>query len=395
MDPNRREILVIEDNPDDFMLVRRALQAQGTPVVTHAETLQQELTFCAKHLPDAVLLDLHLPDSHGLDTFHHLHAAHPALPIVVLTGLDDERLGEGAITAGAQDWFRKDDLHPRLLLRVLNHATQRQALLLALTASESRAQASEALAKANETRARNDRMAMESMLAIVAHDLRAPLQGIGACIASLLVHGEVATTGLPLCEAIGNEAAHLIDLTTNLIDVDRIANGRMPWQWNGADPSQAVREVATALTPWAAISGTRLSVGAASAPIIHGDGSACRRLITNLVSNAIRHARATTIQMSCTGDGSSAEFVVLDDGRGINPANKDRLGRPFASSDEAARGGVGLGLAISLGIAAAHGGHIAIRSRLGKGTQVKATLRDLENPRPPQGAEQFQELDLA
>jgi signal transduction histidine kinase len=395
MDLNRREILVIEDNPDDHLLVRRALQAQGTPVVKHAETLQQALTLCTEHLPDAVLLDLHLPDSHGLDTFRLLHAAHPALPIVVLTGLDDESLGERAITAGAQDWFRKDDLHPRLLLRVLNHAIQRQALLLALTASESRAQASEALAKANETRARNERMAMESMLAIVAHDLRAPLQGIRASIASLLDHGELASTGLPLCEAIGKEADHLIDLATNLIDVDRIANGRMPWQWGGADPTQVVREVATALTPWAAISGSRLSVGAASAPLIHGDGSACRRLVTNLVGNAIRHARATNILMSCTGDGSAAEFVVMDDGRGIDPANKDRLGRPFASTDEAARGGVGLGLVISLGIAAAHGGHIAIRSRLGKGTQVKAVLRDLEHPRPPHGAEQFQELDLA
>jgi len=367
MNQNPRQILVVEDNADDLLLVRRALEAKNAYVVHHADTLQAAIDHCVRSMPDAVLLDLHLPDSVGLETFTRLHTLHLGLPIVVLTGLDNELLGESAIAAGAQDWFRKDDLHPRLLQRVVAHACQRQSLLRALQISESRALANESLArsnellaKTNETKARLERAAMERMLAIVSHDLRAPVHGIRACI-------------------------------------HRIANGNMPWHWDGADPGKVVHDVATNLHPLAATVGTRLSVGKVAATPIHGDNLACHRLLTNLVVNAIRHSGAANIELSCCGDGSGAKFMVADDGRGIDPAARARLGKPFATSDESgARGGVGLGLAISLGIADAHGGYLSIISRKGKGTCIKAVLRgDLTIPHQPQGFAMFKELDLA
>jgi signal transduction histidine kinase len=404
MNQHPRQILVVEDNPDDLLLVRRALEAKNACVVHHADSLQAAIDHCARSMPDAVLLDLHLPDSVGLETFTRLHSLHVGLPIVVLTGLDDALLGESAIAAGAQDWFRKDDLHPRLLQRVVAHACQRQSLLRALQISESRALANESLArsnellaKANEAKARLERAAMERMLAIVSHDLRAPVHGIRACIQSLIDHNEVAASGLPLCKAISTETGNLIELATNLIDIDRIANGNMPWHWDGADPGQVVHDVATTLHPLAATVGTRLSVGKVAATPIHGDNLACHRLLTNLVVNAIRHSGAANIELSCCGDGSGAKFLVADDGRGIDPAARARLGKPFATSDESgARGGVGLGLAISLGIADAHGGYLSIISRKGKGTCIKAVLRgDLTIPHQPQGFAMFKELDLA
>jgi signal transduction histidine kinase len=396
MSLTNRRILVVEDNLDDVLLLRRALQANGGNLVTHVETMQEALAFCGRSMPDVALLDLHLPDSAGLDTFHTLHNQHPGLPIVVLTGLDDETVGEHAITAGAQDWFRKDDIHPRLLLRVLNHAFQRQSMLLALQASESRAKASEAVARLNEAKAKADRNAMERMLAIVSHDLRAPLHGIRASISSLIDNREVANSGAALCDAISKEAGFLIELATNLIDVDRITHGKMPWRWDVTHPAEVIRDVATTLEPLAATAHTRIAFGEISAQPIKGDGSACRRMMTNLISNAIRHSGASTIHLSCIGDQRSANFIVSDDGRGIDPSARVRLGRPFESGDDAlVRGGVGLGLAISLGIAAAHGGYLSIRSRLGKGTCIKAVLRgDLATPTSTIGAEKFQELDL-
>jgi signal transduction histidine kinase len=224
---------------------------------------------------------------------------------------------------------------------------------------------------------------LERMLAIVSHDLRAPLQGIRSCIDLLTERGEVAPSGLPLCAAIQTEASHLVDLATDLIDVSRISRGQMPWHWDGIDPGQVIAGVVAALQGVAAQARVNLIAGPAPVERVQGDGSACRRLLINLVTNAIRHAGAANIIVSAERMDTGLRFVVTDDGRGIDPSAKERLGRPFAISGgtESPLGGVGLGLAICLGIAAAHGGKLAIHSRRGEGTRITIDLLgDLDAP---------------
>lgn len=87
---------------------------------------------------DAVLLDLTLPDSHDLDTLHRLREHAPTLPIIILTGLDDDEVAAEAVRRGAQDFIVKTDLTPTLLSRSIRYAIERAKSEAALRASESR-----------------------------------------------------------------------------------------------------------------------------------------------------------------------------------------------------------------------------------------------------------------
>ena len=118
-------VLLVEDNPDDAMLIARYLEDAGRAVASVSS-----LTEARKHLmsagADVVLLDLGLPDSRGEDAVTGLSGVFPDVPIVVLTGLDDEDVGQRAVEAGAQDYLVKGRVEPRLLDRSLRYAIERK-----------------------------------------------------------------------------------------------------------------------------------------------------------------------------------------------------------------------------------------------------------------------------
>ena len=134
-------ILLIEDNPGDALLVQEELsETRGVSYcVLHADRLATGLQLLAEQHVDALLLDLGLPDSQGLDTVIAAHTRYPELPIIVLSGLHDETTALDALKCGAQDYLLKGTIHRAMLSRVLRYAIERQRLRTELTASETRA----------------------------------------------------------------------------------------------------------------------------------------------------------------------------------------------------------------------------------------------------------------
>ncbi len=123
------KILLIEDNPGDAQLVRLAIAEAGEPgtKVRHVDSLTRGLEALATGAIDVVLLDLGLPDSRGLDAIERIQKAAPGIPIVVLTGLDDESVAARAIRRGAHDYLVKGHVAGGpALLRILQHATDRR-----------------------------------------------------------------------------------------------------------------------------------------------------------------------------------------------------------------------------------------------------------------------------
>jgi PAS domain S-box-containing protein len=136
-------ILLIEDNPGDVRLLQEYLK-EGSVCrfqVTQAGRLSMGLERLAEARFDAVLLDLSLPDSQGLDTLVRLHEAAKDVPIVVLTGIEDESLGVRLIQAGAQDYLVKGYVTGPLLVRSLRYAAERKRVEEALCESEARLRA--------------------------------------------------------------------------------------------------------------------------------------------------------------------------------------------------------------------------------------------------------------
>ncbi|MDG6257464.1 MAG: ATP-binding protein [Methanomicrobiaceae archaeon] len=130
-------ILLIEDNPGDVRLIETYLAEGGfRRAVAAAGRLEEGLARMAADSFDVVLLDLSLPDSTGFETFGALREADPHIPVIVLTGLDDEDLAVQMLQRGAQDYLIKGDIDAGLLRRSIRYAIERASADAALRQSE-------------------------------------------------------------------------------------------------------------------------------------------------------------------------------------------------------------------------------------------------------------------
>jgi two-component system cell cycle sensor histidine kinase/response regulator CckA len=133
-------VLVVEDDLIFQKIIQTYLQKSTTVLmsVVLAGSLADGLGLLASEKVDAVLLDLTLPDSEGLETLQRLHDHSPELPVIVLTGLDDDEVAAEAVRRGAQDFIVKGDLNASILSRSVRYAVERQKAEAALRDSESR-----------------------------------------------------------------------------------------------------------------------------------------------------------------------------------------------------------------------------------------------------------------
>ena len=134
------KILLVEDNPGDALLIRVMLAKVGGSQMTLERTdrLSEALKRLEQGGINAVLLDLSLPDSQGLETFNRIYERIPQIPILILTGHDDEGVAIRAVHLGAQDYLLKGQVDGPVLLRALLHALERKRILEALRENEQR-----------------------------------------------------------------------------------------------------------------------------------------------------------------------------------------------------------------------------------------------------------------
>ena len=127
-------VLAIQDNPQEIALLREALTNFTNPpiLVEHADRLSVALSYLAVRRFDAILLDLNLPDSAGLDTLARVQAQAPELPVVILTDLNAEPLAILAVQNGAQDYVLKGPYNGGAIYRSLCTAVERKRLMMDL-----------------------------------------------------------------------------------------------------------------------------------------------------------------------------------------------------------------------------------------------------------------------
>lgn len=121
------KILLIEGNSEDFQLVQRALQECDTPqlILEIAANLYDAFDLILNGEIDLILLDLSTPDRNGFEILEALRARSIALPIIVLTGKDDEEMGIKAVKEGAQDYLLKNIINSDSLTRSIRYAVER------------------------------------------------------------------------------------------------------------------------------------------------------------------------------------------------------------------------------------------------------------------------------
>ena len=131
---NPLNILVVEDNPGDFLLLKESIQMSAIPVadIRVADTLASAIEQLKQSKPDIVFLDLFLPDSNGLDSFHRLQEYMTRSAVIILSGLSDTKAAREAIALGAQDFLAKGEFDEKLLEKTIVYSLERKRNLVTL-----------------------------------------------------------------------------------------------------------------------------------------------------------------------------------------------------------------------------------------------------------------------
>jgi len=377
VEENRTRLLLVEDNPGDARLIRELLrQAEPFPLqLTHVERLRDAIEHLARQETDAVLLDLVLPDAQGLDTVLQIFEVAPDIPVIVLTGVSDERVALEAMHAGAQDYLAKGDITGRLLVHSIRYAIERSRLERERWSLLHREQQARSMAEA-AVRSRDE------VLAIVAHDLRNPLSVINTTVA-LLRQGDLPPEQYPhKLEVVLRSTEQMDRLIQDLLDIARIEGGTLRVEPRPVAVETLLAEAVGLMEAQAIQAGLRLRVEREpGVPDARADPQRILQVFSNLVGNAIRFSpRGGEITMRARRFGDAVLFSVTDTGVGIPREDLPHLFDRTWQAEHARRGGTGRGLSISKGIVAAHRGRIWAASELGKGSTFFFSL-------PPAGEE--------
>ncbi len=226
-----------------------------------------------------------------------------------------------------------------------------------------------------------ERMRAE-FLAMVSHELRAPLTSIKGSAATVLDSSADLDPAVvrQFFRIIGDQADHMNALVADLLDVARIETGTLPV---GPEPAEVVVLVDRAKSSFAnAGSKSNLDIDIQPGlPLVMADRRRIAQVLGNLLSNAARHSpESSVIRVSAVRDGVHVAVSVADEGRGIPAENLPRLFRKFSNVQSEEQGGdTGLGLAICKGIVEAHGGRIWAESDgPGLGARFTFTLPTVE-----------------
>ena len=368
MDQRPTQVLLIEDNPGDADLVRLRLVEGKSPVnVNCVNRLADGLASLSREIPSVVLLDLNLPDSHGAETFRRVLEHSPNVPVVILSGQDDEALAAKAIHQGAQDYLVKGSISSKHLERSIRYAVERQGLLRALEMTQKQ-----------QLEFKN------RFLSHISHELRTPLTCIHQYVTLILdgLAGAVAPDQGDHLKTILKSVNQLHAMIRDLLEAARAEDGKMRIQPRCIMLGEVVHQAVAMLRPTATEKQIGLEVGLDQRmPLIQADPDRVLEVLINLLDNALKftptHGAIMVQGCLVEADPSFAYMSVSDTGRGISTEAKnlifDRLYQDPDSVDNN-RSGLGLGLFICREIVRLHGGRIWVSSEQGQGSTFTFTL---------------------
>jgi phosphoserine phosphatase RsbU/P len=361
-------ILLIEDNPGDADLVRlRLVEAHSDMAVSCATRLSAGLEAMVVETPAMVLLDLNLPDSHGEETYHKVLEAAPGVPIVVLSGLDDEDMAVNAVHQGVQDYLVKGSFDSKQLARAMRYAIERQAMLTSLDMSR-----------------RQQLQFKNEFLSHVSHELRTPLTCIHQFVSLILdgLAGKVIPEQREHLETVFPSVNQLRAMITDLLEATRAESGKITIEPDCMLIGDLIRQAVAMLQSTAQAKTVGLEAAIDTRiPFIYADPNRVLQVLTNLVENAIKFTPADgSVMIKAYLTENDPDFVqvsIADTGRGISPEAKalifERLYQDPNSIDDS-RKGLGLGLYISKELVRLHGGQIRVESQMSHGSTFTFTL---------------------
>jgi len=300
-------VLMIEDDLSYVRFIQEILKESSRArfELIHVNRLNEAMTLLDKEVCDVVLLDLNLPDSWGFDTFQRVHSQFPSIPVVVLTGLEDEELGMKAAQKGGY-YLSKGDAAGRLLLNTIQHAIERTRLMDDLEKSYQ---------KFYQLSAHLQHLREEERK-LIARELHDELGGLLTAIKTELIvrvnsladrHRDLSEMERSLSELIdkGIDTVHRIstDLRPSILD----HLGLIPAiEWH----IQEFQKRTGIQCQWVLCDG--------EIPLDKDHALAVFRIAQEALTNVARHSKASRVTVDVSKSDGAMTFKIEDNGVGFN-----------------------------------------------------------------------------
>lgn len=400
------QILLVDDNPDDRELARRAI-ALAMPearFLEAGEAAQFEALLEASY--DCVITDFRLGWSDGLAVLGRIKERHPERPVIMFTNTGNEDVCSAGMKSGLSDYIvKRREEFPKLPAAV---RTSLELLAARRAVRERDAHVLDLLERERSARAEAERAnrLKDEFLSTVSHELRTPLGAILGWAQLLQMQRVSREEEIKAFEVIERNAKAQAKLIEDLLDMSRILSGTLRIDMGPTDLLAAMQTVIDAARPAAEKKSVEIRTHVdAMPPPVRGDASRIQQIIANLVDNAIKFsAEGGVVDVSLQRVAASLQITVQDGGKGIEPAFLPHIFERFRQSDMGPtrrHGGLGIGLSVTKSLVEMHGGRIEVHSEgLGRGARFvvrvpvavmrEDKIRTFEDS-PPESAE-FQKL---
>lgn len=354
-------ILVVDDTPANLHLLSGMLKDRGCKV-RPVSSGQEALQAAQRIPPDLILLDINMPEMNGYEVCRHLKAD-PKLrdiPVLFISALSDTADKVRAFGAGGVDYVIKPFQFAEVDARVQTHLELRRQ--------------KRALQESYERLKELERL-RDSLTHMIVHDMRSPLTTI---LTSLELLKAVMPAQPPelarVFQAARGSTAMLTEMVTQLLDISRLEAGRMPLHKTQCDLAKTAQEVIHSLAASAA--GRHLRLSAPDPVIALCDADILRRIISNLVGNALKFSpKEGEIDISIAREQAAVRVAVKDNGSGVPPEYHQKIFEKFGQAESKEKKlGTGLGLTFCKLAVEAHGGRIGLDSQVGQGSTFWFTL---------------------
>ena len=361
-------ILVADDVPANVELLQDQLATLGFRTVAAADG-PAALAAAAEHRPVLAILDVAMPAGDlgcedratGFEVCRRLKRdpRTARIPVVFVTALNDTTDRVKAIEAGGDDFLTKP--HNRMVL-----GARIRSLLALRTATDELEGSYRKLRELEKVR--------DDLMKMIVHDLKTPLAAVQATL-EMLGDGDFGGVTPAQAEALGDaqlRAGDLLSLIEDLLELARLEEAHVQLERAPLEVEVFLRGVIDEWELRFRQEGGSAALDVSSAlPVVHVDHALLRRVLNNLIQNAVVHARrAVTITVSARADQGGVRISVADDGPGIAPAYHELIFRKFervrVAGASTARSS-GLGLSFCKLVADAHGGRIWVQSAEGAG----------------------------
>lgn len=363
----RDRIFAVDDSPDNLFLLEAILSEYEQYELITFTSGSAVLKAIEEAPPSLILLDVMMPEMDGYEVTQRIrrNPALPYIPILLITAHDASSVVKG-LDMGADDFLRKplsvDELSARVrsLLR-LKHSMDAQSQLITQR---------------------------EDLVARLTHDLRTPLVAANRVLEMAVAQkfGEVPEALRTMLSNVITNNDQLLAMTNTLLEVYRHDAGCKEMAFIEVDLVPLIESVVQQLTPLAGQSGLTLTFQPSETTgrtggKIKGDSMELRRVLTNLIGNAIKFTDKGSITIRCDilqddDNPAMVKIEIEDTGRGISPKEQQMVFERYRQGDHM-RAGSGLGLHLVNCIVKAHGGEVSVRSEVGQGSTFEVLLPQL------------------